>query len=705
MKKTLFIAMLSLLFITGLKAQVILQDSFNYANGILTNVSSGLWSNYSGTADSQVVNGRLEVFGTAAGGAGVRSGDVYRPFTNTLSSSIVYASFIVNATNLINTTNYFAHFSASSSVFKGKVFYRGLGVAPNSWRLGTAAGVNAGAGEVVYPLDLATNIDYRVVISYDINNILATLWVDPVVPSDASRQSNDTTPAGTPAFFSFRQSSPNDNFRVDDLFVGNAFTDVVGTTVKPPTIYYQPIPGPTTNFAGGNMTLSCVAGGAGTVTFQWQHAGTNLVDDANDAGSASNVLTLVSSITNQTGDYQCIVTSTTNSVAAGTATSSVAHVVITAAPIPPSFITQPVSQNLFTGQNMILTTSVSSPGNCTFTWYSNNTAVATTGPDNSGASTFEIDNVAPTNSATYKVAVTNDVAASGIVSSNAVVTVVNPQHVTIGFLRTLVDPATFLPTNSVTPYQVTGTVTTLTNITSGTTSSYYLQDGTAGINIFITGTSTFRPAQGAVVTFVGVLSSFTSGLELEGATTIPYTSWVDTGTTNTVPAPIAIPFTVTNNLSNLNYNIAGSLVTLANVFFGTNGGNTISTTANVTVGVTNASGQPFFVLFSSQDLDTAGQTLPAFASSVTGIMYGTSTNQLFVTRFADIVTTIAPSPIPLTMISSGGTLTFTWSDPSFNLQSSTNVLGPYATIPGASSGFMTNAAPDQPEMFFRLAHP
>ncbi len=158
------------------------------------------------------------------------------------------------------------------------------------------------------------------------------------------------------------------------------------------------------------------------------------------------------------------------------------------------------------------------------------------------------------------------------------------------------------------------------------------------------------------------MSSFTSGLELEGSTTIPYTSWIDTGTTNTLPAPIAIPFTVTNNLSNLNYNVAGSLVTLANVFFGTNAGNTISTTANITVGVTNASGQPFFVLFSAQDLDTAGQTLPAFASSVTGVMYGISTNELFVTRFADIVTTVAPSSIPLSMTVSGATLTFNWSD-------------------------------------------
>ena len=113
---------------------------------------------------------------------------------------------------------------------------------------------------------------------------------------------------------------------------------------------------------------------------------------------------------------------------------------------------------------------------------------------------------------TYFCAVSNSF--GGLHSSNAVVQVVTPPAVSIAYLRTLVDPTTYLATNSTLLYSATGTVTTFTNLTTGNTSSYYLQDSTAGINIFATFGSTFRPAQGDVVTFVGFLSSFNSTLEL-----------------------------------------------------------------------------------------------------------------------------------------------------------------------------------------------
>ena len=204
-------------------------------------------------------------------------------------------------------------------------------------------------------------------------------------------------------------------------------------------------------------------------------------------------------------------------------------------------------------------------------------------------------------------------------------TVANAPIVTIAFLRTLVDPNNnYQATKSTLPFQVTGTITTVTNITSGNTSSYYLQDATAGINIFATFGSTFRPAQGAVVTFVGVMSSFSSGLELDADTTdLPYTSYFDTGTTAPLPAPKVIPFTITNSANggypNMNTNIAGRYVQLQNVFFGANAG-TIITNGFLTV--TNNLGQPFNLWFSAQDTNTLGNILPAFASSVTGVMFG-----------------------------------------------------------------------------------
>ena len=61
----------------------------------------------------------------------------------------------------------------------------------------------------------------------------------------------------------------------------------------------------------------------------------------------------------------------------------------------------------------------------------------------------------------------------------------------------------------------------------------------------------------------------------------------------------------------------------------------------------------------------------------------------------------APASIPLNLSVAGSSLTFNWADPTFSLQSSTNVAGPYTTIPGATTGFSTNTTA-APTMFFRL---
>ena len=304
-------------------------------------------------------------------------------------------------------------------------------------------------------------------------------------------------------------------------------------------------------------------------------------------------------------------------------------------------------------------------------------------------------------------AVTNNVAANGVVSTNAVLTVINPAQVTIAYLRSLVDPITYQPTNvppSI-PYQVTGIVTTLTNLTTGNTASYYLQDGTAGINIFATLGSTFRPALGDVVTFIGVLSSYTSGIELyaDPSGSYPYTSYTDlSNNIAALPAPIAIPYNVMNNPSNANYNLGGSLVKISDVHFGARAGTATSTTANDYVAVTNSAGQTFYLMFPDLDLDVAGQTLPSYATTVSGVLYSANsvvTNTIVVTRFSDIGT-----PIPLNANYSGGIMTFTWSDASFSLQSATNVVGPYNTILGATTGFTTNTA-SHPTIFYRLYRP
>lgn len=709
MKKfALLTSALLTLFTARLEAQVILQDSFTYANGTLTTVSANLWTNYSGAIDSQVNGGRLEVFGT-------RAGDVWRPFTNT-PASILFASFIVNATNVTSSSNNFAHFSANSTTFRGRVFAIGnSGGAPNTWRLGiTAAAANS---PQIIPLDLATNVDYRVVVSYDTNALLGTLWIDPVSTNDVNKQTLDSTGIVGIGFFSFRQPGTTvsmSNMRVDDLYVGNSFADVNVGAVKPATVYYQPVPA-VTIFENNNTNLSCVGGGAGTVTFQWQHEGTNLVDDANNVGTTSNRMTIVSAQTYQSGAYKCIVTSTTNSVFASSVTSAVAQVTVSVAPVPPTINSQPpTNQIAFRGATVTMSIGASGPGTITYQWKTNGLDIV-----GETSSSLVLVNVTTNNNATYRCGVSN--VFGGVLSSNSVLTVMNPPAVSIAFLRTLVDTTTYLQTNSILPWEVTGTVTTFTNLTTGNTSSYYLQDGTGGINIFATFGSAFRPAQGDVVKFVGVLSSFNSTLELAADTTgNPSTSYtVLSNNIATLPNPKPIAFSITNNLAFCETNLEGSLVMLTNVYFGTNAGNFISTNANTTVVVTNANGESFIVFFSFQDLDTAGQTLPDFAYSVVGPFTQnlgnavTPRNQGYnvtVTRFSDIVT----NPLTLTITKSGNSSSLTWAAAPvtypYTVLGAADVTGPYAALTNSlrftnSSGTYTDPNVGGSQKYYRLTTP
>lgn len=739
MKKITALILYTCLMAISSRADVIFQDLFTYTNGPIiangTNVVGGVmvtnWIRFSGSAspsDLLVNNNRLEVSATGSGPN--RQDDCGRLFSITNNSvytnshQLIYVSYVVNFTNLPSANGaYFGMLKngvATSTYYQGKIWAltgstsqtsNNFAVLPNTFRLGVSAN-SSGAPSKVFPIDLALNTDYQVVLGWDPVTLDAmTLWVNPVSSSDVSATSggSDTfVPAANNIAddYAFRQASGFGGFlTVSNLAVSTTFleawTNVLSTNAVAPKIVYQPVGA--TNFVGATVTMTAVANGQGlgSLTYQW-FKGASLY--SNPAGN-TNVLVIANAQTTDSGNYTLVAITPYGL----SATSSVAKVLISAAPVPPTFVTQPASQNLYSGQNLILTATVSSPGNCTFTWYSNNVAVLTTGPDSSGASTFEMDDVLPVNSATYKVAVTNDVVVTtGIVSTNAVVSVVNPSGVTIAYLRSLVDPNNnYVPTNTTTPFQVTGVITTYTNLTSGNTLSYYLQDATAGINIFATFGSTFRPAQGDMVTFVGVLSSFTSGLELYADTTTrPYTSYTDIGP-GTLPTPLSIPFTVTNNnYPNMNYTIGGKLVQLSNVYFGTNSGNIIT---NGFVTVTNGLGQPFNLWISSVDLDVMGQTWPAYASTVTGVMFGSMNSgspnfALAVTKFTDINTNLPPTPIPLNLGFAAGTLTFNWTNSDFILQAATNVAGPYTTITNAADGFTTNTS-SGPTMFFRLYHP
>jgi len=733
MKKLAALALFTLLATMSMRADVIWQETFNYSNGPVSITSTNgtgsttvsNWITHSGILDSYVKNKRLEVSSsTAFGGVTVtRSGDVHRnfaiapgsPYTN--GQQVLYASFVVNFTNLPTANGaVFAHYSFSGTSIEGKLWglvgnpvqtTNNFTVLPNTFRLGVSA-ANSGSPNKVFPIDLALNSDYQVVVGWDPVTLDAiTLWVNPISSSDVSVTSGDTftpTAANVATAFAFRQASGFGGFvTVSNLVLSTtfdeAFTNVLATNAVAPMIVYQPVG--ITNFVGSSIALSAVAAGQGlaSLTYDWRKNGSVY---SNPAGN-TNVLTIGSAATTDNGNYTLIVTTPYGL----SVTSSVATVLISAAPVPPSFTSQPVSQTVYRGQTATFSTTVTGPGTITYQWKSNNVDIV-----GETTSTLTLPNVTTNYTGSlYRVAVTNE--NGGIISTNATLTVSNPPVVTVAFLRSLLDPTTFATTASPTqPYQVTGTVTSYTNVTTGDTSSYYLQDATAGINIFATFGSTFRPQRGDMVTYVGVLSTFTAntgGLELFADTVNrTYTSYTIVSSGNALPAARIIPFSVTNTYgyAYVNTNLAGSLVTLTNVYFGTNAGNVLAA-ANTAVTVTNAGGEAFTLQFYAPDLDTVGQTLPAFASSVTGNLIGNHPNIfLAVTKFSDINTSVPVVPIPLSASFSAGIFTFNWTDASFSLQSATNVLGPWSTITGAADGFSTNITSIlSDQMYFRLIHP
>jgi hypothetical protein len=679
MKKNLVALVLSSLAIVSSRADVVFTEGFNYPDGpILTNAPT-IWFRHSGTAnpsDSIVHSKKLEV--SATGGATVsRQDDVhcnFSTFTNT--QTILYSSFTVRCTNLPPATGtYFAHFYVNSSTFHARLYAQApAGVLPGCWRLGIAGA--AGTVNKLFNVDLTTNVDYQVVVQWDpVTLFAATLWVNPIGQADLAAGPTLDGVASPPASlgYAFRQGSSFGNFfcNISNLVIATtwdeAATNVWATNAVPPIVAIPPAS--TTNFIGDTVDLSAVAAGQGIadLTYTWLKDGNGV---ANNNGN-SNVLSFTASSSSQSGNYRLVATTPYGL----SVTSAVAFLWVTNATVPPTISpTTNSTVTVFYHQSGTLSVSASGPPTITYQWYYTNAPVSNPNVSDPTQPTITISDVFTNNgtAGAYYCVASNPYGSK----TSGVFTVVasGPPAVSIAYLRTLVDPVNFVATNSSLRWQATGTVTTFTNLTSGDTSSYYLQDGTAGINIFTTRGHDFRPPQGASVTFIGFLSSFNSTLELEADTNDISTGFMintnNDGTTisNALPAPFVIPFNVTNNLAQSEYSLEGKTVMLTNVYFGTNAGNAISTTANTTITVTNAGGETFTLLFSSQDLDVAGQVLPAFAYSVVGIFNQNLGNAVVprnqgydveVTRFSDIVTN-PPPPVTATIARSGIGSTVSW---------------------------------------------
>jgi len=714
---------LSCLALASVRADVVFNENFNYVNGVsyvvgTNNLGQTNWFAHSGAAgnDSLIAGNRLQVGMN-------RQADVNRPFAGafTASTTNLYVSFTINCTNLPTATpNYFAHFMVNGTTFHCRA-WNVAGSLPGTWKLGVTTATTTVGLIRYFPADLATNTDYQVVMQWDPTqgtSAVGTMWVNPISSSDTPTFATDTITPGpaASAMYGFRQpggAGGANNFNITNLVVATTFeeaaTNVWATNAVAPVMVYSPKSG--TNFLNTPLPvlLTGVAAGQGLGNFNYLW----LKDGAlypNPNGNTNTLLTSSAS-ESESGAYQLVATTPYGL----SVTSAVANLWVTNALIPPIVITQPSNTTVYFGQTAKLTVSAFGPGTITYQWNHFGTNLpGETSP------VLNIPNVQTNNGTTggYTVGITNEY--GGVLSANAVVSAIPIPTTTIAFLRTLVD-ANYVATNSTAVWQATGTVTTFTNLTTGNTASYYLQDSTAGINIFATLAQAFRPAQGDVVTFVGVLSTFNSTLELLADTANnPVASYtVLSNNIAGLPVPKVIPFGITNNLALCETNLEGSIVMLTNVFFGTNAGTTISTVANTTVVVTNAAGEAFNVFFSAQDLDTAGQILPDTAVSILGPLTQNLANtttprnqgySVTVTRFSDIVTNALTASITHSASSSSLTWEAAPVTYPYTVWSATTVTGPYTALTNKlrftdQNGAFTDVNASANQKFYRLSTP
>ena len=211
----------------------------------------------------------------------------------------------------------------------------------------------------------------------------------------------------------------------------DAFLAKIIGTVQPPEITTQP-----TNqglWVGATVTFLASATGTPPLNYQWQLSGTNLVNGTNALGSTISGVTNTTLIinnaqTNNSGDYQLVVTNY-----GGSATSSVAVLTITNG--PPVITVQPTNQLVETGQSALLVSTANGTPPLSYQWQAQGTNLIWTNLVNGGSisgatnATLDISNVQTNNSGNYQVIVTNNF--GSVTSSVAVLTITSAPFLTV----------------------------------------------------------------------------------------------------------------------------------------------------------------------------------------------------------------------------------------------------------------------------------
>jgi hypothetical protein len=230
MKMVFGFAMLFAALAVNTAAEPLALDDFNYTDGPLVEVSSGLWRHHSGntTGEVSVINGAVQLTQAA-------TEDVNLPWTPlaSTSNSIWCARFTVQFSEPPKGASggYFAHFKDGVSGFRCRIFGTTNGAAPGCFRLGISNGGSTATN--LAASDLALWTTHTILCRYDGASGVSALWIDPGEVPGEPVLADDVVKPLMPVAFALRQSDGIGALSVDDLQLATTLADLGFTDGSP----------------------------------------------------------------------------------------------------------------------------------------------------------------------------------------------------------------------------------------------------------------------------------------------------------------------------------------------------------------------------------------------------------------------------------------------------------------------------------------
>jgi len=230
------------------RADILLEENFDYGPGRLVDVSNNAWVVHFGETPLMVDENGAAFLNQPDSVSGRE--DVHREMSvsiNPLTDNItkLYAGFTVNFTSLPTGSgtrgligSFFAHFRPSdASEAYARVGATLEGAAPGEFRLAVSNESWNSATTFEHPTPLHLNVSYRVLIGLDLATDRVTLWVDPEDENSTSVTATDLISYGDGpiASFALRQGYTGGTtdfgafgaLRFDDLVIATQFSQAL----------------------------------------------------------------------------------------------------------------------------------------------------------------------------------------------------------------------------------------------------------------------------------------------------------------------------------------------------------------------------------------------------------------------------------------------------------------------------------------------